>query len=160
MEEDAGSPFKATCAQLFFPIKNAEDASEGKISTDLVGIKALDDRALRIDLHHPMPHFLSLVSFCNFRPIPRHLELANPSLSGDAFPILPLTTSGPFQLARWEKGRKSWSIKILFTGMRTTPLFFPSASASSMMSSLPSRCSRIMNSIGFHRCCPQLPPHR
>ena len=95
--------FSAPCKQLFFPILNAENASEGKIPIDQVGIKALDDTTLRIDLNHPMPYFLSLISFCNFYPIPRHVEL-NPMRN--SFSLHSQVTSGAFRLGHWERGKE------------------------------------------------------
>ena len=95
--------FSAPCKQLFFPILNAELASEGKVPTSQVGVQSVDDRTLRIHLIHPMPHFLSLVSFCNFYPIPKHIET---NLSRSSFGVQPHVTSGPFRLARWERGKE------------------------------------------------------
>jgi oligopeptide transport system substrate-binding protein len=95
--------FPAPCKQLFFPILNAEAASEGKLPLDAVGIESLDELTLRVSLAHPMPHFLSLVSFCNFYPVPRHLAATN--LPKNPF-ATPLATSGPFSLSRWERGKE------------------------------------------------------
>src|SRR5579872_4532777 len=60
--------FPSPCQQLFYPIKNAEAAAEGKISTDQIRVQALDQRTLIVELNNPTPYFLSLISFCNFFP--------------------------------------------------------------------------------------------
>jgi oligopeptide transport system substrate-binding protein len=96
--------FCSTCPQLFFPIKNAELALTGKIDLDEVAIHALDEETLRVELTHPTPYFLSLVSSCNFFPIPKHIAETKPDW--DQIPAQKLTISGPFQLIRWEKRKE------------------------------------------------------
>lgn len=100
--------FSSSCPQLFYPIKNAEVASEGKISPEEIRIQALDDRTLRIELNSPTPYFLSLISFCNFFPIPRHIEQKNSAwdVQGHAQNhskiVHQLICSGPFKLVKWD----------------------------------------------------------
>ncbi len=91
--------FGSPCPYLLFCIENAEEAVAGKISPERTGIKALDDSTLRIQLKHPTPYFLSLISFCNFFPIPQHIELENPLwyLKVDKT----LVCNGPFRIEKW-----------------------------------------------------------
>src|SRR3990167_2080984 len=42
--------FASPCPHLLFCIKNAEKAAKGEISQDLVGVKAMDKRTLRVEL--------------------------------------------------------------------------------------------------------------
>ena len=39
----------------------------------LVGVRALDDLTLQVDLEHPLPYFLHLVKFYVAMPVPRHV---------------------------------------------------------------------------------------
>ncbi|MEO8206401.1 MAG: peptide ABC transporter substrate-binding protein [Chthoniobacterales bacterium] len=51
-------------------IKNAEAYGQGKI-TDFsqVGVHAVDDRTLRVDLESPIPYFLDLCAFVTYQPV-------------------------------------------------------------------------------------------
>lgn len=91
--------FPALCPQLFYPIKNAEKAAKGEVSLDEVGINAIDEKTLIVNLNEPTPYFLSLTSFCIYFPVPSHIVEKNPnwdSLVGDNF-----ICSGPFKLKTW-----------------------------------------------------------
>ena len=60
--------------QLFY-IKNAEEFYNGKASAEQVGIRALDDNALRVELNHPLAFFLDLCCFPTLAVVPRqHIE--------------------------------------------------------------------------------------
>ncbi len=76
-------------ADLFYPIKNAQKAKKGEISLDEVGIKALDARTLVVDLEHPTPYFLDLISNALFSPL-YDLKEATPTVF-----------NGPFCLTKW-----------------------------------------------------------
>src|SRR3984957_17421105 len=62
--------FGAQYAENLFILKGAEDYYSGKI-TDFaqVGVKALDDQTLRIDLVGPTPYLLSLVQHDSWLPV-------------------------------------------------------------------------------------------
>lgn len=93
--------FSSLFPQLFYPIKNAEATFKGTASLDEVGVQALDERTLRIELEHPTPYFLSLISFCNFSPIPKHVAERNPHWDHEIGKEI--VSSGPFKVARWKK---------------------------------------------------------
>ncbi|MBV9645192.1 MAG: peptide ABC transporter substrate-binding protein [Verrucomicrobia bacterium] len=62
--------FGAQYAENLFILKGAEDYYSGKITDfDQVGVKALDDRTLRIDLVGPTPYLLSLVQHDSWLPV-------------------------------------------------------------------------------------------
>lgn len=90
--------FPALCPQLFYCIKNAEKAKEGKVAPEDIGVYALDEKTLIVHLANPTPYFLSLVSFCIFYPLPSHIEEKNlwPSQGDEK-----IITSGPFILKKW-----------------------------------------------------------
>ncbi len=105
--------FPSPCQQLFYPIKNAEAAAEGKIAADQIRVQALDERTLLVELNNPTPYFLSLISFCNFFPVPRHIDENNPLWDAQITPYsnpngananrcCDLVCSGPFKLVKWE----------------------------------------------------------
>lgn len=59
---------KCPKAHLFYYIKNAEKAKKGEVSLEQVGVKAINDHTLIVDLSNPTPHFLALVSTPLFSP--------------------------------------------------------------------------------------------
>lgn len=88
--------FPAPCAYLLYPIKNAESYAKG-LCTE-VGIHALDDHTLRVELEQPTPYFLSLTAFPLLLPVPAH----NNKL------ILPwektIVCNGPFIIEKMDPG--------------------------------------------------------
>lgn len=88
--------FKTSFATYFYPIKNAKEAKEGKISSDQVGIYVIDDRTLQVDLIRPTPYFLELTTLSIFSPIHRLVDQERPQWSYQAGTHYPC--NGPFQL--------------------------------------------------------------
>lgn len=93
--------FHTFSAHLFYPIKNAAKAKRGEISTDKVGVHAESATQLRVELQDHVPHFLELVSFCSYFPIPSHAKKQFCSLPDKSF-----VSSGPFELAKWRPGKE------------------------------------------------------
>lgn len=90
--------FGAPSTFLFYPIENAQKASQGEIGLEQVPIRALDDNTFQVRLTHPTPYFLSLVSFCCFFPVPKHLDQTNPHWAREACSVV---SNGPYQLTDW-----------------------------------------------------------
>ncbi len=62
--------FGAQYAENLFILKNAEGYYSGKINDfDQVGVKAVDDRTLQVDLVGPTPYLLSLVQHDSWLPV-------------------------------------------------------------------------------------------
>lgn len=96
--------FGAACPYLLYPIKNVENAINGEVSPDSVGIQAIDPQTLRIELEHPTPYFLSLITFCNFFAIPKHIESQNSKWEQTSADRLVL--SGPFKIKKWIRNKE------------------------------------------------------
>lgn len=47
----------AQFSEMLFPIKNAEKYYAGKVGADALGVKAIDDKTLEIELEHPTAYF-------------------------------------------------------------------------------------------------------
>lgn len=77
-------------AYQLYGIRGAQAAKEGKISTDEVGVKAVDPSTLVVDLEQSIPYFLQLVTTTFYYPV--HL-----SKTGE------FTFNGPFQLKEWKR---------------------------------------------------------
>lgn len=61
----------AEYAYFLFDIKGAEDYNSGKGTAENVGIHAIDDNTLRIDLKRPAPYFPHISTFMVTYPIPK-----------------------------------------------------------------------------------------
>ncbi len=71
-------------AYMLYPIKNAQSVRKGLVSPDLLGVSAIDDQTLVVELESPTPYFLELTAFPTF------------------FPFQAKTLSnGPFMLEKW-----------------------------------------------------------
>lgn len=90
--------FPAEEAFLMYPIKNSKLAKEGKVPLEEVGITALDDHTLRIELETPTPYFLDLLSSPIFSPVNHKVDLANPNWAKD---VTSYVCNGPFKPKEW-----------------------------------------------------------
>ena len=91
--------FPSVCPYLFYPIKNAEKAKRGDVNIDAIGVTALDDKTLQVELENPTDYFLKLISFCIFSPIPKHIDESNPNWFKN--PNDNLICNGPFKIHSW-----------------------------------------------------------
>lgn len=147
--------FPCEAAMDLFVLKNGRAAKMNKCSVDEVGVKALDARHLRIELDHPIPSFLSILSTHCFYPAPSHIVTAYPGWADKA--NAHYVCNGPFCLTEWrqsnyillEKNERYWDkdavkldrIQMLIIEDETTELsMFDNAEldwAGSPLSSLP-----------------------
>ncbi len=80
-------------ADQVYVIKNAKAAKEGKISLDQVGVKALDEKTLQVELQNPTPYFLEVASLPIYFPFSPKGEKSND--------IKKIVGNGPFLLKDW-----------------------------------------------------------
>ncbi|PED89420.1 peptide ABC transporter substrate-binding protein [Bacillus cereus] len=59
----------AEYAFLFFDIKNAKSINSKELPIDQLGVKAIDDQTLEVQLEQPIPYFIDLTTFATFLPI-------------------------------------------------------------------------------------------
>ena len=78
----------------FYSIKNAKRCLFDEIPIDQVGIKAIDNQTLIIELEHPDPYFLDLVASCLYYPVPKHIAEKDPEWGSK----LNLVSNGAFSL--------------------------------------------------------------
>ncbi|MGE5196003.1 MAG: peptide ABC transporter substrate-binding protein, partial [Anaerolineae bacterium] len=97
--------FRTPFAYLFYPIKNAQAAKEGKVPIDNVGIHALDDLTLKVELKSPTSYFLELTAHTIYSPVHRFKDQLHPNWpmeEGDAY-----VCNGAFQLEKNHFNEKS-----------------------------------------------------
>ncbi|MBA2368761.1 MAG: peptide ABC transporter substrate-binding protein [Candidatus Protochlamydia sp.] len=88
--------FKTSFAELFYPIKNAMKAKQGKISLESIGVQSIDDLTLKVQLEHPTPHFLQLTAQTIYSPIHRKIDQIRPQWTYECESNYP--SNGPYQL--------------------------------------------------------------
>lgn len=81
-------------------IKNATEISNGKAPVSSLGVKAIDDYTLEIDLVRPLPYIDSLLTFTAFYPQnQKYVQSQGANYAKDAAHLL---YSGPFKLTKWD----------------------------------------------------------
>lgn len=88
--------FSTPFAYFFYPIKNAKAAKEGKLPIDVVGVRAIDDETLVIDLEHPTPEFLELAAHSLYSPVNHIVDKIHPNWSQGGEDVY--VCNGPFKL--------------------------------------------------------------
>lgn len=85
-------------------IKNGPEYAKGEIDNlDDLGIKAVDDKTLEVELNHPTTFFPELTSFYTYMPIPKHIAEKNPDWDKTADEYV---TNGAFKLGKWDHNSK------------------------------------------------------
>lgn len=81
----------------FYPIKNAKAYLEQKVAFDAVGIKAVNEKTLEVELLHPVPYFLELTASCiGYMPISKKLEEKEPKWANKDTYVF----NGPFYISK------------------------------------------------------------
>ncbi|KPU27002.1 peptide ABC transporter substrate-binding protein [Caloranaerobacter sp. TR13] len=92
-------------AYQFYGIKNAYAFNTGEITDpNEVGIKALDEKTLQVELERPMSYFLSLTSFITYLPAKKAaIEKWGDAYASEADKMV---FSGPFMITEWNHEQK------------------------------------------------------
>jgi len=106
----------AEYAAILYPIKNAEAVNSGEMTPDQVGVTAIDDLTLEIQLEHPAPYLPEMLMHYTAYPVPKHLVERH----GSAW-VHPenIAVNGAFKLVKW------WSNYIVH--LERNPNFFDAA---------------------------------
>lgn len=84
---------------------NARDIRMGNAEVATLGVQAVDERTLDLQLEHPAPYIMDLLAQAAFAPLPRHLaEDGTLDLEG-AEPV----SNGPFLLA--SRSEEAWTLE-------------------------------------------------
>lgn len=88
----------AEYAAILYPITNAQAVNSGQMPPDNVGVRALDDLTLEIQLEHPAPYLPQLLRHYTAYPVPKHKV----EQYGDDW-IHPdhVVVNGPYTLVKW-----------------------------------------------------------
>lgn len=98
----------AVYASLQYPIKNAQAINGGQMPTDQLGVTALDDYTLQVELEYPAPYLPGLFKHYTAFPIPQHAVEAH----GDDWTRPEnIVVNGPYKLVEWRSGDFLRSVK-------------------------------------------------
>jgi oligopeptide transport system substrate-binding protein len=89
-------------AFILYPLRNAEAVNGGKLPPTALGVRALDDRTLEVELERPTGYFLGLTAFATYLPVREDFYRARPGRYGAS--AKDLLSNGPFVLTRWVHG--------------------------------------------------------
>lgn len=98
----------APYAYLFDGIKNATAIQEGKADPETLGVSALDDYTLQIDLERPIPYLDVLLAFPTFFPQNEaYVKEQGKKFGTSANNVL---ASGPYVLKGWSGTQQKWQM--------------------------------------------------
>lgn len=97
-------------AYMLYPVVNAERYAKGEISDfSEVGVKALDDLTLQVDLNAPTPYFLQLMDHYSTFAVHRETLLKFGEMTDRFTPwtrVGNMVNNGPFNLEEWSLNRR------------------------------------------------------
>jgi len=88
----------AEYAAILYPLKNAETINAGEMNPELLGVRAIDDLTLEIELEHPAPYLPQLLKHYTAYPVPKHIV---ERYGADWINAENVVVNGPFKLVRW-----------------------------------------------------------
>jgi oligopeptide transport system substrate-binding protein len=96
LNPDTGAEY----AYIMYDIKNAAKVNNGDVPVEELGVKAIDEKTLEVQLETPVPYFKALLSFATFYPQNQKFVEAQ----GDKFGLEADTVvyNGPFTLSEWK----------------------------------------------------------
>ncbi|HHT7155140.1 TPA: peptide ABC transporter substrate-binding protein [Bacillus cereus] len=90
----------AEYAFAFFDIKNAKKINSKELPVDQLGVKAVDDKTLEVQLEQPVPYFINLTTFPTFLPInEKYFKLKGNQYGLEADQLI---YNGAFTLENWK----------------------------------------------------------
>ncbi|TWK72859.1 Oligopeptide-binding protein OppA [Bacillus paralicheniformis] len=85
--------------QLYY-LKGGEAANTGKGKIDDVGVKAVNDKTLKVELEKPTPYFTELTAFYTYLPVNKKVAEKHPKWYTKADENY--VSNGPFKLTSWK----------------------------------------------------------
>lgn len=95
---------KAYYSILLNVIKNADDIMAGKKDNEELGVKALDDKTLYVELEYPVSYFPEIAAHSAY--VPLREDIVSKNENGWTFDVDTMIGNGPFQIVRFEHGSR------------------------------------------------------
>lgn len=87
-------------AYMLFYVKNAKEINKGTMALDNLGVKAINDYKLEVELEQPIPYFLQLLALPIY--LPQHESFLKEQGKNYALEPSNLIYNGPFVLEKWK----------------------------------------------------------
>lgn len=87
-------------AYMLFHVKNAKEINKGTMALDNLGVKAINDYKLEVELEQPIPYFLQLLALPIY--LPQHESFLKEQGKNYALEPSNLIYNGPFILEKWK----------------------------------------------------------
>lgn len=87
-------------AYMLFHVKNAKEINKGTMPLDNLGVKAINDYKLEVELEQPIPYFLQLLALPIY--LPQHESFLKEQGKNYALEPSNLIYNGPFVLEKWK----------------------------------------------------------
>ncbi|EEL46224.1 Oligopeptide transporter, periplasmic-binding protein [Bacillus cereus Rock3-42] len=87
-------------AYMLFYVKNAKEIDKGTMPLDALGVKAINDYKLEVELEQPIPYFLQLLALPIY--LPQHESFLKEQGKNYALEPSNLLYNGPFVLEKWK----------------------------------------------------------
>ncbi|MDF9556131.1 peptide ABC transporter substrate-binding protein [Bacillus tropicus] len=87
-------------ASMLFYVKNAKEINKGTMPLDALGVKAINDYKLEVELEQPIPYFLQLLALPIY--LPQHESFLKEQGKNYALEPSNLIYNGPFVLEKWK----------------------------------------------------------
>ncbi len=91
--------FPSDTAFQLYGIRNAKAIKEGTLDRDALGVHALGEHTLLVELEYPIPYFLELVALPCFFPVHAGLDQSNPKWASQPATFV---GNGPFCMSAWK----------------------------------------------------------
>nr|WP_247739100.1 peptide ABC transporter substrate-binding protein [Bacillus sp. 165] len=90
----------AEYAYIMFDVKNAQKINNKEVPVEQLGVKAIDDKTLEVQLETAVPYFMELTSFATYYPLNEKFVKEQ----GEKYGLEASTTlyNGPFVLSDWK----------------------------------------------------------
>lgn len=90
--------FVSDHASQLYLLKNGKGVKDGSIPMQQLGVKALDERTLLVELEYPTPYILELLAAPFFSPVNQKIDEAQPKWAEKEETYV---SNGPFLLSHW-----------------------------------------------------------
>lgn len=91
--------FPARMAEQLYVIKNGKKVKEGTLPNSMLGVKALDDRTLVVNLEQSVPYFLEFLALPWFFPVNQEVDTKEPAWATQCAKYV---NNGPFTPEQWQ----------------------------------------------------------
>ncbi len=101
--------FKTLFDYLFHPIKNAKKVKAGMKDIEELGVRALSNNTLLVELEMPTPYFLELCCHWIYSPLSKEVDEMHPGWAYYAEDTY--VCNGPFRLTKWRRESEIQTVK-------------------------------------------------